>query len=636
MKKANLFKILLLLLVIGVYSCKKDDSGSEEPVNTAPIIKAQSFNASEAATDAAVFGTITATDAEEDALSFSIKTNSNNLFKISNTGVISLAAGKSLDYETATSHTLTIAVSDGKLSANAAITINVVDVDENVAPVIAAQSFSVAENTTASNNNQLAVNKSSATDTNTAIGTVIATDADGDALTFSSTDTTFEITTDGALSLKTGKTLDYETTQSYTVAVEVSDGTLSATVDITINVTNVNEAPDFEENLGLDDIAEDIADTVDFITIEATDPEGDNITFSLTNDANGLFEINADGEISLAAGKSLDYETATSHTITVQISDGSLFSTEDLIIEVTDVNETTANNGFVTTWKTTTANESITIPADIRHNRLRYNYTVDWGDGTTSTNHAANATHSYNVAGTYTVEITGVFPTINFAGGGDKSKIQTIEQWGNIEWKIMENSFLGCNNLTYNASDAPNLSTPPFMKMGRMFSEATSFNGDLSNWDVSNVADMNGMFRDAINFNGDISSWDVGKVVNMNGMFNGAEKFNQDIGNWNISNVTSMVAVFKDAKNFNQDISSWNVSSVDSMHQMFFRADNFNQNISSWDVSSVKDMRNMFYFATSFSQNLSGWNTINVTNCHSFGAASGLTTAQFPTQGACF
>jgi len=228
MKKANLFKILLLLLVIGVYSCKKDDSGSEEPVNTAPIIKAQSFNASEAATDAAVFGTITATDAEEDALSFSIKTNSNNLFKISNTGVISLAAGKNLDYETATSHTLTIAVSDGKLSANAAITINVVDVDENVAPVIAAQSFSVAENTTASNNNQLAVNKSSATDTNTAIGTVIATDADGDALTFSSTDTTFEITTDGALSLKTGKTLDYETTQSYTVAVEVSDGTLSA------------------------------------------------------------------------------------------------------------------------------------------------------------------------------------------------------------------------------------------------------------------------------------------------------------------------------------------------------------------------------------------------------------------------
>ena len=36
-------------------------------------------------------------------------------------------------------------------------------------------------------------------------------------------------------------------------------------------------------------------------------------------------------------------------------------------------------------------------------------------------------------------------------------------------------------------------------------------NGDISNWDVSNVVDMSRMFRDS-EFNGDISNWDVSNV----------------------------------------------------------------------------------------------------------------------------
>ena len=40
-----------------------------------------------------------------------------------------------------------------------------------------------------------------------------------------------------------------------------------------------------------------------------------------------------------------------------------------------------------------------------------------------------------------------------------------------------------------------------------MFSNATGFNGDISNWDISNVLDMNEMFRNTINFNGDLSNW---------------------------------------------------------------------------------------------------------------------------------
>ena len=44
------------------------------------------------------------------------------------------------------------------------------------------------------------------------------------------------------------------------------------------------------------------------------------------------------------------------------------------------------------------------------------------------------------------------------------------------------------------------------------------FNGDISNWDVSNVKDMSGMFATS-KFNGDISNWDVSNVNNMSNMF---------------------------------------------------------------------------------------------------------------------
>ena len=44
------------------------------------------------------------------------------------------------------------------------------------------------------------------------------------------------------------------------------------------------------------------------------------------------------------------------------------------------------------------------------------------------------------------------------------------------------------------------------------------FNGDISNWDVSNVGNMGWMFYNS-EFNGDISKWDVSNVKDMTRMF---------------------------------------------------------------------------------------------------------------------
>ena len=47
------------------------------------------------------------------------------------------------------------------------------------------------------------------------------------------------------------------------------------------------------------------------------------------------------------------------------------------------------------------------------------------------------------------------------------------------------------------------------------------FDGDISEWDVSNVTNMSAMFIHSsyTGKNGDISGWDVSKVTNMNSMF---------------------------------------------------------------------------------------------------------------------
>ncbi len=165
---------------------------------------------------------------------------------------------------------------------------------------------------------------------------------------------------------------------------------------------------------------------------------------------------------------------------------------------------------FITTWNVD-GNNFLQIPTS----GVGYNYTIDWGDGTIDTEQTSNASHIYDNSGTYTVSISGDFPRIYLKDSSYASKLITVDQWGDIEWTSMRDAFRGAVNMNVIATDAPDLSGVTSMIL--MFYNADSFNGDISNWDVSSVLDMRYMFRDT-NFNGDISNWDVSSVLDMNNM----------------------------------------------------------------------------------------------------------------------
>jgi surface protein len=85
---------------------------------------------------------------------------------------------------------------------------------------------------------------------------------------------------------------------------------------------------------------------------------------------------------------------------------------------------------------------------------------------------------------------------------------------------------------------------------------------------VSNVTSTFQMFAGASSFNQDISGWDVSSVTDMNLMFNQAESFDQNIGGWDISNVTTMTMMLNNTdlstENYDNTLIGWAAQNVQS------------------------------------------------------------------------
>ena len=93
---------------------------------------------------------------------------------------------------------------------------------------------------------------------------------------------------------------------------------------------------------------------------------------------------------------------------------------------------------------------------------------------------------------------------------------------------------------------------------------------DLNFIDTSLITSMNSLFED-IDFDGDISNWDVSNVKDMDYMFytsNFTGKNSPGINKWNVSGVKTMDSMFEMSK-FEQDISGWEIDPGCSVEAMF-------------------------------------------------------------------
>lgn len=316
---------------------------NDNDTNHAPTISTgQSFQVAENPASQISVGTVIASDSDLPApfntLTFTLSSNPGNKFVIDpQTGLIRVAQGALLDFETTPTVTLGVTVSDGAptpLSSTANVTINLVNVNE--APVVTPATLFIGENPAL----------------NAPVGTVLASDPDvGQPKTFTitngNTGGVFAINpTTGAIAIATPSAINFELNAMFLLTVQVTDNgnpALSSSADITINVIDANEPP--VVTVTTFTMAENPAVNARVGTVIATDPDaGQTRTFAITNgNTNGAFAIEpTTGAITVATPSAINFETTPTFTLSIQATDNgnpALSSAAAITINITNVNE---------------------------------------------------------------------------------------------------------------------------------------------------------------------------------------------------------------------------------------------------------------------------------------------------------
>ena len=276
---------------------------------TLPNISPQTFYINENSPANTVVGQI---EADGNSLAYTvIGGDGQGLFNVdSQTGQLTVSPGTVLDHEIKLQYILDVRVQDdGNLTDNEIMTITVIDVSEP--PDIAPHNFIVEENSPGG----------------TGVGDVIASDPDGDNLTYHIVGGTgqgfFNMdAVTGQITVAMSADLDYEKTPGYTLDVQVQDdGGLTNQATMTVTLTDVNDPPDIAPQ-SFNVRENSPADTYVGLT-EATDQDGDNLTYKvLGGTGQGFFNVDpVTGQITVAEGADLDYEKTPEYMLAIQVED---------------------------------------------------------------------------------------------------------------------------------------------------------------------------------------------------------------------------------------------------------------------------------------------------------------------------
>ena len=328
---------------------KRAEAASSDPVRALVVnrppafpLPSVSFRLDHAAGPGVIVGTVGATDADGDRLTYSLSGPDAAFFAIdSDTGQIRTAAGVSFDAEVRSQHRVRVHVDDGQGGADTVDVVITVTARPTILPPIGRPVVRRSSGT-----GPFSIVENSGTD----VGRFVATDPEGRVVTWSLATTgdhgRFEIdAANGALSFKEAP--DYERPdlglgpdKAYTVTVQATeedDGDtqtreLTGRLAVTVAVTDVNEPPTVTGNAtpSVDE------NTTAVATYSATDPEEVPPSWSLQRGA-GVFMITSAGALSFTTAP--NYEVESSYTVTVRASDGVKTTDHSVTVTVTDEDE---------------------------------------------------------------------------------------------------------------------------------------------------------------------------------------------------------------------------------------------------------------------------------------------------------
>ncbi|MDH6266924.1 Ca2+-binding RTX toxin-like protein [Rhizobium sp. SG_E_25_P2] len=338
-----------------------EDASFDITVNEAPEdIALSASSVDETAAIDTIIGALSATDAEGDALTYTLEDDANGLFKLVTTnGVTSVALNGSLEDSDATSYDIVVNVSDGENNVEQTFTI---DVAQNTAPTDIAIS-----NATMKESARVGF----------VVGTLSATDAEGDAITWSlesgqgDNDDKFSLVEndDGTVSVVLKSTLDVELPgETYDLVVTATDSNGAATTE-TITITAEDEyfklssSPTGYNYLSVTEAAEKGQELGYVMKFDASFVP---VSAELTDDADGAFSLKTrvvDGETRyyLVTNTALDYEKQDSYSVTIEVANAEGETQEKTFeVQVLDAAETgdTARGNITIDANTLTASEN--------------------------------------------------------------------------------------------------------------------------------------------------------------------------------------------------------------------------------------------------------------------------------------
>jgi predicted extracellular nuclease len=301
------------------------------------------------------------------------------------------------------------------------------------------------------------------------VGSINATDINGDILTYSitsgNTNGAFSINAStGQITVANRAALDFETTPSFSLTVGVSDGSLTDSATVTVNLTNVNEAPTAVSlNNQVTAIAENTSTTtrIKVADIAITDDALGTNTLSVSGTDAIFFEVVGTG-LYIKANTVLNYEAKTSYSVTVNVDDSTVGSTPDatanFTLNVTDIGVLSINNTSVTEGNTGSTNATFTVSLS------------DPYAGTVSIDYATADGTAYSTSNDY----TATSGTLTFSGG-------VISQTVNV-------AVLGDTYNEANETFKLNLSNPTNATLANTFGTATIIDNDpLPTFSISSL-----------------------------------------------------------------------------------------------------------------------------------------------------